>query len=59
LNYFKNLFAFFDVDYFAAFIHPGFGIDAMRLFGLTRIFIGIKLRRFKRIVRPACARSCV
>jgi hypothetical protein len=53
LNYFKNLFAFFDVDYFAAFVHAGLGIDAVRLFGLTRIFVGIKLRRSKRVMGPA------
>jgi len=59
LNYFKNLFSFFDVDYFAALIHAGLGVDAVWHLCFARVFVRIELRRFERVVGTARPRACM
>ena len=53
------LFRVFDVDYLPAFIHSGLGVNAVRHHCFARIFIGVELRRFERVVSTTRARACM
>ena len=53
------LFGLFNVDYLAALVGPGLGIDAVRNLGLTRVLVQVKLRCFQSIVGTARAGSCM
>jgi len=53
---FNELIGVFDLNYLPALVHTGLGVDAVRLFGLTRIFISVKLRCFQGIMSAALAR---
>src|SRR5436190_8728808 len=59
MNSINSLFGFFNVDYLAAFVGPGLGVDAMWHLGFARIFVEVELRRFERIMRAASPRACV
>lgn len=53
----KLLFSFFDVDYFTAFEHARFCIDAVRHLSFAGVFIKIKLWRIQGIMCTAGPRT--